>query len=130
MAYNKKRAWVSGGFAGIPRQIMRHEDYRQLPANAVKLLNVLSYQYMSKNNGDLTASFSVMREWGFKSKETLTNAINALLKANLIIRTREGMFQNPGGRCALFAITWQPIDECPGKHLDFKPTRKAPRKWK
>ena len=85
MAKSKNSAWAPGGFAGIPRRIMEHEDYRTLPANAVKLLNVLTYQYRGKNNGDLTASFSVLKAWGFVSKETLSRATKALLSRRVAV---------------------------------------------
>ena len=68
----------------------------------------------------------LLKERGFRSKETLSRAINELLEARLIMRTRVGYFQNPGGRCALYALTWQPIDECGGK-LEVAATSKAPR---
>ena len=90
------------------------------------VLFALAYQYQGKNNGDLTAAHSVMKTWGIASKTTLANAMNALLTANLIVRTREGRFLNPGGQCALYALTWQPIDECGGK-LDVAATARPPR---
>ena len=117
-------------FAGIPRIVIESEDYRSLSGNAVKLLLALAYQFRGKNNGDLTMAWSVMKEkHGFKSPVTVDQARKQLLKANLIMQTRAGMFQNPGGRCALYAITWQAIDECKGKYLDVKPTRLAPRRF-
>ena len=118
---NGKRRPVIKSFAGIPRIVMDTDDYKNLNGNAIKLLLELAYQYRGNNNGDLSATFSHMRKRGFKSKETLTNALRSLQGANLIIRTREGMFLNPGGRCALYALTWLPIDECKGKH-DLSPT--------
>jgi predicted transcriptional regulator len=117
------------GFNGIPRVVMLTNDYRGLHGNAVKLLMALIHQYRGNNNGDLTAAFSVMQNWGFKSKETVANALQALQDAGLIMRTRTGRFMNPGGVCALYAITWQPIDECPGKNLEVKSTRNPPRKF-
>ena len=51
------------------------------------------------------------------------------MEANLIIKTREGKFQNPHSRCALYAITWQQIDECEGKDLEVRPTSTPPRKF-
>lgn len=108
---------------------MDTDDYRNLPPNAVKLLNALVYQYRGSNNGDLTAAFTVMEKWGFKSKQTLQSAKVALLKARLIVQTRVGVFQNPGGRTGLYALSWHPVDECPGKRLEFGPTRTPPRKF-
>ena len=117
------------GHIQIPHIVMDTDDYRNLPPNAIKLLNALVYQYRGKNNGDLTAAFTYMQHFGFKSKETLHRAIRQLLDADLIMRTRQGFFMNPGGRCALYALRWRLIDECPGKNLDVLPTTTPPRKF-
>ena len=95
---------------------MQTDDYKNLGGSAVKLLLALAYQYRGNNNGDLTAAFTVMRDqFGFRSPVTLARAIKALLGANLIKQTRIHQFMNPGRKCALYALTWQPIDECDGK---------------
>jgi hypothetical protein len=52
---------------------------------------------------------------GFVSKDTLQRAKRELLEKQLIIQTREGRFTNPDGVCALYALTWLPLDECGGK---------------
>ncbi len=83
------------------------------------------FQHRGKNNGDLAAAFSVMREkFVFKSEHTVQRALKQLLYERLIHKTREGRFLNPGGRCALYALSWLPVDDCPGKDLDMKPTRR------
>lgn len=107
---------------------MENLDYISLPGNAVKLLNELAYQYRGHNNGDLTCAWSVMKKRGFTSKGTLQRAIKLLLEKQLIVITREGRFLNPGGVCALYALTWQPIDECKGK-LDVNSTIVPIRKF-
>jgi len=127
MAKRKNAAHhFSGGFAGIPRIIMDNPDYINLSGNAVKLLNELARQFKGKNNGDLTTAYSVLKSRGFKSKDSIKRGRDELITANLIMETRLGLFTNPGGRCSLYALTWQPIDECQGK-LDVKETRVAPR---
>jgi hypothetical protein len=123
----KRKGHVS--FAGIPRIVCDHEDYINLGGNAVRLLVELSRQYNGKNNGNLTAAWTCMSKRGFKSKETLSKAIKELVAANLIMITRTGYFQNPGGRCSLYALAWQPIDECLGKNLELKPTVRPPRQF-
>lgn len=117
-------------YAGIPRVVMDSDDFKSLPGNAVKLLLALSYQYRGKNNGDLTAAYSVMsKKFGFKSQATLSAALNALLGAGMIQRTRIHQFMNPGRKCALYAVTWVSRDECDGK-LDCGPTVKPLRNFK
>jgi hypothetical protein len=116
-------------FAGIPRIVMEHPDYINLGGHAVKLLNLFAYQYRGKNNGDLCAAWAIAKKHGFKSQATLSRAKNELIHAELIIQTRQGVFLNPGGRCALYALTWQPVNECPGKNMDIEPTIKPPRQF-
>ena len=126
---SKSRRDNLGGFAGIPRDVMRHPDYIGLKASARSVLQELAFQYRGKNNGDLTLAMKVMKLRGFNSPNTVNKAKKELLAADLIRETRKGFFQNPGGVCCLFALTWQPIDECQGK-LDCKSTIKAPRSFK
>lgn len=109
-------------FAGIPHNVMDHPDYFGLSGNAAKLLFEFAKSYNGRNNGDLSASFALMKRRGWRSKTTLKKCINELLKADLIVRTREGYFQNPGGVCALYAITWNNIDDISGKNLEMGPT--------
>lgn len=119
----------SGGFGALYRHIWQHPDYCQLSGNAVKLLMDFACQYNGKNNGDLTNALSVLRLRGWRSRGTLQRATSELLEAGLIIQTREGRFTNPGGICALYALSWHPIDECPGKRLSVEPSVTPPRKF-
>ena len=118
-----------GAFTLIPHTVMDNPDYLNLSTKSVKLLLDLAYQYRGKNNGNLTAAFSILRERGWKREATICAAIKELMAANLIIRTRDGYFQNPKSRCALYALTWHPIDDCLGKDLDVSPTTTPPRKF-
>ena len=120
----------SGGrFIAIPFVVLKSDSYRSLKPYAAKLLTLMLMQYNGNNNGDLSAAWSTMSVYGFKSKGTLNRSINALLDANLITRTRDSYFQHPNNQCALYAVTWKPIDECPGKRLNSKSTIQPPRKF-
>lgn len=125
----KTRGAVGGGFGAIPRMVWKHPDYCQLTGSAVKLLVDLACQYNGKNNGNLTVAYSILKLRGWKSKDTITNATRQLLDAGLIIQTREGRFVNPGGRCSLYALAWESIDDCPGKRLSVEPTSAPFRKF-
>lgn len=127
MATKTKTPSVEGGFAGIPRRVMDHPDWIALGANAKVLLLVLAYQYRARNNGDLSAAFTLAKRHGFRSKETLSRALDELLARRLIERSREGRFINPGGVCALYALTWERVDPCEGKQLTLAPTNKPLR---
>ena len=125
----KGRVDAPGGFAGIPRVVMKHPDYQSLSGGAVKLLLELSSQFKGKNNGDPTTAHSVVGNRGCGAKDTVKANTQKLIDAGMIIQTREGRFTNPGGRCALYALTWLAIDECPGKDLSVSPTSTPPRKF-
>lgn len=127
MAANGRSA-RKGSFAGIPRAVMETDDYKLLSSSAKSLLLEFAYQFKGKNNGDLSASWAVMRKRGWRSQTTLSNAIQQLLDADLIRCTRHGRFLNPGGVCALYAVTWSEVHDCNGKH-DAEPTSKALRKF-
>ncbi|MBR9909678.1 MAG: hypothetical protein GYB33_04905 [Gammaproteobacteria bacterium] len=108
---------------------MHSPDYKGLSGGAVKLLIELASQFNGGNNGDLTTAYSILKKRGFSSKNSISRAKDELLTADMILQTREGRFINPGGTCALYALTWQAIDECPGKNLTVKPTSTPPRKF-
>lgn len=114
-------------FAGIPHVVMEHPDWFKLHPSAICLLMELAKQYNGHNNGDLTAAWSIMHKRGFNSQSTLGNALERLLEYEFIVKTREGRFCNPGKQCALYALTWQPINECNGKNLEVGPTQAPPR---
>ena len=128
--YKKNRRGSTGPtFAGIPHIVLEHPDFLRLPHRARALLLDVVYQFNGYNNGDLTVAFGFMCKRGWRSKETLSKAVSDLVSANLIIKTRQGRFQNPGASCDLYALTWKPIDSCTGKNLELGPTNTPPRKF-
>lgn len=118
----------SGTFAVLPHLVMDSEDFRALSGGALKVLLGLLRQYRGSNNGDLSASLGQAQGWGVNSSSTLAAALKELQERNLIIRTREGRFTKPGGCCALYALSWQPVDECAGK-IEIGATITPPRKF-
>lgn len=127
----RKRGGKAGGqgysYAGIPRAVMDHPDYQGLTGTAAKLLLELARQFRGSNNGDLTVAWEVVRKRGFRSKATVQRARDELLGADLIRCTRQGRFLNPGGVCALYALAWLPVHECPKARLEHAPTTKPLR---
>lgn len=115
-------------FSSIPHFVLDSPDFRNLSGRAVKALLILVRQFNGHNNGDLSAPFKYAREWGFSSKTTLAKALKELRERNLIIVTREGKFLTPGGVCTLYALTWEPINECKGK-ISVNPTDKPLRNF-
>jgi hypothetical protein len=130
MVTKKKYVHRANSFAGIPRMVMQSDDYKNLSGNAVKLLLALCFQYRGHSNGNLHAAWSIMHEqFGFKSQDTLNRAKQQLLDAGLIRQTRTPKFLNPGGQCALFALTWHKVDDCPGRRLEIQSTTKPLRNF-
>jgi hypothetical protein len=120
---------ITGRFIGLPHVVVKNKDYIELSYKSKALLIDLMLQYNGKNNGDLTAALAILRDRGWKRQATVGEAVKELIDANLIIRTREGQCRNPFSRCALYAITWQPIDDCKDKDLNINPTTTPPRKF-
>jgi len=114
-----------GQYFALPHAVMASTNYIKLSAYAVKLLNDLGLQFNGKNNGDLCATWSMMRMRGWKSASTLYKAINELTAYGFICKSRQGGRHKP----TLYALTWQPIDECKGK-LDLKPTTASLGTWR
>ena len=115
----------SGGFFAIPFAVMDSPNWKALPTRAIKLVCDLGRQYRGKNNGDLSAAWTVMRKRGWKSRDTLDAAIKDALRFGLLEKTRQGGLH----KCSLFALTWHGIDECGGK-LDVSASRLPSGLWK
>ena len=115
----------AGSHFGLPHAVMDCPNYLRLSTKAVKLLNDIGRQYNGFNNGDLCATFSLMKKRGWISKSTLNEALYELLHYGLILLSRQGGRH----RASLYALTWQAIDECKGK-LDIRATKIPPGTWK
>lgn len=102
---------------------MQSPGHRALSFVARAVLGELMVQYNGKNNGDLSATRTMAKEWGIGSDNTLRQALRELQDAGWIVQTRTSVFSKHGGRCALYALAWYPIDECLGKDLELGPTR-------
>lgn len=113
------------GFLHIPHVVANSLRFMELHPRALKLLIDIGVQYRGNNNGDLQATKSCMEPRGWTSNDQLTQAKRELLESGLIIQTRWGGF---GMSCDLFALAWQPINECGGK-LDIPSTTNPPVDW-
>lgn len=111
MARNNKRK-TKGRFVGIPYHVASSNLWKGLSAHEVKLLFDLSYQYNGKNNGNLTAAHSLLRDRTWASS-TLARTLNSLINRGLVVVTRQGWKQR--GKPTLLALTWYGIDDPPLK---------------
>ena len=115
----------SGWFFRMPVEVLDSPNYCGLTFKARALLFDMGAQYRGKNNGDFAAPWSWMEKRGWKSKDTLRNALMELLAAGMIVLTRQGGLHCPN----LYAVTWLGIDECGGK-LDMPASAVPLGLWK
>lgn len=127
-----KRAseWGPRGHWQLPKVVMLHEDFRSLSAPATKVLMVMGSQFNGKNNGNLSCSQKTMRQWGGMAPKTLANALKELRERDLIRLTRTHHWNSSGARCALYGLSWLPIDDCDGKDLDENALGRPVRSFK
>ncbi|WP_205631054.1 hypothetical protein [Dyella thiooxydans] len=115
----------TGTFFRIPTAVLNCPNYLGLSKKAQALLMDIGARFNGFNNGDLAAPWSWMKERGWKSKGTLSNAIRELIDAGMLELTRQGGLHGPN----LYAFTWIAIHETKSR-LDVSPTRVASGKWK
>ena len=116
---------ASGSFLSLPHNLLRHKNFKTLRAKPTKLLIDIAVQYRGTNNGDLCAPLSIMRERGWSSNDQLFRARKEVVDRGFVRVSRQG----GRNQCTLYALTWQPIDDCRGK-LDINATTTAPHDWK
>lgn len=127
MAKRKPRKNKARPFAMLFRVMGQSVPYRALSFVARCVLMELHLQYNGSNNGDLSATRTMAKDWGISSDNTLRKALKELIDGDWIIQTRSSIFSRHGARCALYALSWYAIDECPGKALEVEPTNAPPK---
>ena len=114
-----------GSFVALPVVVLRSEATARLSPKAVKLLfDLLSQFNGTSNNGDLCAAWSVMQHRGWRSRDTLSKALDELENADFITCTRQG----GRNKASLYAVTFYAIDGCNGK-LDVSSTERPRGDW-
>ena len=110
----------------IPMTLLRHPSMAQLSPYGHKLILDLGTQYTGFNNGYLCASWSLMKDRGWKSSCTLHKAMLECEYYGLLVRTQSGGLNKPN----LHAFTWRRINEKADKPLALNPTLKPSDAWK
>ena len=95
----------------IPKWVMKSHEFRSLTHPAKTMLLALGFQLGRDNNGCLEVTMSIMREFGIGSEHTLLAVKNELVSSELIYKTADGQFMNPGGRPDKYAIAWQAVPD-------------------
>jgi len=122
-----------GVFVPLPVHFLSHSNYQRLSLAARKVFDALCCQLKFtkggvSNNGDLCATWSLMKQRDIGSEETLQWGIKELLYYGIIVSTRQGE-RLRNDKPNLFAITLWGIDECGGK-LDVKASPVPLGNWK
>ncbi len=112
-------------YLGVPHYVFRSQEFGQLSGWELKLLIELAGNYTGFNNGDLNCAYSQLKVRGWGSKGTLWKALEGLLSAGWLTRTRHG----GRNRCALYAVTWWAIDPCEGKFLEVAAEKSPSNLW-
>jgi hypothetical protein len=112
-------------FFAMRRDVLQSREFAELSAIGVKLLVDLMAQFSGENNGALSPSWTLMKNRGWRSKETLARALRELEDQRWVLLTR------PGGRnrAALYSFTFRAVDACGGKH-DATPTNRPSDEWR
>lgn len=116
---NRRRAKgrsENGSFIAIPHVVLRSQAYASLTLPERALLLDLAGLYRYGSNGAITATWTVMRALGWRSRDTLRRALTGLQAAGFIELCRQGGRHFP----SLYALTWLSIDACGGR-LDCPP---------
>lgn len=95
-------------FLALPRELVFSPNFSALKSSSIRLLVHIGCIYNGSNNGNLSVPFSLLRKYGWKSKETLSNALKDLEFYGFIHKTRQGRFPDI---CSLYAITWRSLDK-------------------
>lgn len=129
LAVERWRDLDGGSAFVIPLTALRHPNFLALTPFATKLLLDLGRQYTGFNNGFLCPAWTLMKNQGWKSRDTLFWATKELEHYRWIVLTRQG-----GKNLAnLYGFTWRRIDEKlnnPDKVLDVPPSMKPSDAWK
>jgi len=103
-------------FIQMPHYMLRSPQFYAV-RKAHSLLMFMASQYTGSNNGDLSATKEMVRELGVCTPSKLHDLLEMLQDAGFIVKTRHGIKK----LCNLYALTWYPIDACPGRGLEIAP---------
>ena len=107
-SYQKTKGRNQGRFIAIPFHVLKSERGKSLTGLEMRLLNHLLLQYNGNNNGNLSPTYSLMKDLGWSSS-SLYRARQGLEHKGFIVVTRQG--HKVKGDCTLVAVTWQGIDD-------------------
>ena len=102
-----------GGHTRLYWEIQDSNAWRALSCSAQCLWLAMRRSLLSYNNGDISATLSVMKHRGINSSATLAKALRHLLAVGLIAVTRGGGVRNGSKVATLYRFTDEPTFDIP-----------------
>ncbi|HEX5960743.1 MAG TPA: hypothetical protein VFY97_05805 [Rhodanobacteraceae bacterium] len=96
-------------FALIPSEVIHSANWSHTSKPCRALVTDVAVQFSGHNNGDLTASISVMRPLGWTSSDTLRALLREAQHYGLLVMTRQGGLLIGA---SLYALGWRPVNAC------------------
>lgn len=99
-------------FLKIPQKLIESHSYIALSWTARCLFIDLRGKYNGYNNGNISASLTSLKGYGWTSSATLANCLRQLESVGLIKKTRQTVgVENGSKMCNLYCFTDLPINE-------------------
>jgi len=94
----------------VPRELADSLAFRSLPIAAKVLWHDLMMQFRGSNNGNINATLSELKHYGWRSGTTLAKGLRYLMAHGLLKETRAGG-KRAGNlkQCCLYGFTHLPI---------------------
>lgn len=117
---NAKDKRLSGRYISFPKQIYESQAYKNLSSQARDILLFVHSQYNGHNNGDLTCTFTAVKNfWAMKiSNRTFYRKLEELLESDFLIKTVQGGKH----KASRFAVASYLIDDMDNMELE-KPSK-------
>lgn len=94
----------------VQRSIYESYAYRSLSFKSLALYHHMLTKFNGGNNGNISATLSMMKHFGWSSSATLSSAIKELSEHGFIKKTRQGGM-GAMKQCSLYAFTHLPVAE-------------------
>lgn len=105
----KGRRDAKARFALIPADVIHSPNWARASKPCRALVTDVAVQYSGHNNGDLTASITVLRPTGWTSPGTIKALLQEAAYYGLLVQTRQGGLVIGA---SLYALGWKPVNAC------------------
>ena len=95
----------------VPRELADSPAFRDMPSAAKHLWHDMMMFYRGRNNGNINATLTALRPYGWRSTATLAKAIAHLMAYGFLRETRKGGGNScPLNQCCLYRFTHLPTN--------------------